>query len=203
MRLRDLAIERLLAVDPKHSTLQTLDLLMVHTNADRSGLFLCRGSLVEVFVGHGVDQASLDWVRRTWETEREELRAGRPILDGKRCFWPIGDCAGPGQVAALYLSSSADLRAATVKAAIEALGDLLQQALLAADATRQFSPAIDQYLITTPTESILRRQLEALLNEHEWNVARVSRILGVTRVTVYARMERLGIERLRVPKART
>lgn len=56
--------------------------------------------------------------------------------------------------------------------------------------------------MATPTESILRRQLETLLHEHEWNVARVARILGVTRVTVYARMERLGIERLRIPKPR-
>jgi len=85
---------------------------------------------------------------------------------------------------------------------MEALGGLLQSALLAADGTRQFSPAIDQYLVATPTDSILRRQLETLLHEHEWNVSRVSRILGVTRVTVYARMERLGIQRLRVPKPR-
>jgi hypothetical protein len=202
MSLRDLAIERLLAVDPKHSSRQTLDLLMAHTGALRSGVFLFRGSVVDLFVGHEIDQASLDWVRRSWDTQRENIKEARPILDGTRCIWPIGACAGPGQVAALYVSGPRELSESTLKLAMEALGDLLQSALAAAAGTRQFSPVIDQYLMATPTDSILRRQLETLLHEHEWNVARVSRILGVTRVTVYARMERLGIERLRVPKPR-
>jgi Bacterial regulatory protein, Fis family len=203
MSLRDLAIERLLAVDPKHSIRQTLDLLMAHTGADRSGVFLCRGSVVDLFVGHGIDQASLDWVRRGWETQREKVRDSRAIFEGPRCLWPLGDCAGPGQVATLYLAGPGEMMVATVRIALEALGDLLQSALVAADGSRQFSPAIDLYLMATPTDSIVRRQLETLLHEHEWNVARVARILGVTRVTIYARMERLGIERLRVPKSRS
>ena len=202
MSLRDLAIERLLAFDPKHSIRQTLELLMAHVGADRSGVFFCRGSVVDLFVGHGIDQRSLDWVRRSWETQREKIRDARPIFDATRCLWPLGDCAGPGQVSALYVAGPSDVSVPTVRVAMEALGGLLQSALLAADGTRQFSPAIDQYLVATPTDSILRRQLETLLHEHEWNVSRVSRILGVTRVTVYARMERLGIQRLRVPKPR-
>jgi hypothetical protein len=203
MSLRDLAIERFLAVDPKHSIRQTLDLLMTHVGADRSGVFLCRGNVVDLVVGQGIDQASLDWVRQRWDIEGERIRKTRPIFDGPRCTWPIGECAGPGQVAALYLCGHHDLSVATVRLAMEALGDLLQSALAAAHGTRQFSTAIDQYLMATPRDSILRRQLETLLHEHEWNVARVARILGVTRVTVYARMERLGIERLRVSKAQT
>jgi len=203
MSLRDLAIERLLAVDPKQSIRQTLDLLIAHAGADRAGLFLCRGSVVDLFVGHGVDQGTLDWVRRAWETQREKIREGRPLFEGKRCAWPVGGDPGPGQIAVLYLSGPSELSVSTVRLALEALGDLLQRALAAADTSRQFSPAIDKYLKATPTDSIMRRQLETLLHEHEWNVARVSRILGVTRVTVYARMHRLGIERLRVPKART
>ena len=203
MSLRDLAIERLLAMDPKQSIRQTLDLLVAHTGADRAGLFLCRGSVVDLFVGHGVDQVTLDWVRRAWDTQREKIREGRPFFEGTRCAWPVGGDPGPGQIPVLYLSGPRELSVPTVRLALESLGDLLQRALAAADTSRQFSPAIDKYLKATPTDSIMRRQLETLLHEHEWNVARVSRILGVTRVTVYARMQRLGIERLRVPKGRS
>jgi transcriptional regulator of acetoin/glycerol metabolism len=43
--------------------------------------------------------------------------------------------------------------------------------------------------------------LRALLDEHEWNVSRVARLLSVTRMTVYNRLRRLGIARERVSKA--
>ncbi len=40
-----------------------------------------------------------------------------------------------------------------------------------------------------------------LLEHNEWNVSRVARLLGVTRMTVYNRLRRAGIGRKRVPKA--
>jgi len=42
--------------------------------------------------------------------------------------------------------------------------------------------------------------LTALLERHEWNVARVARTLGVTRLTVYNRMRSHGIARVKVAK---
>jgi two-component system NtrC family response regulator len=44
-------------------------------------------------------------------------------------------------------------------------------------------------------EDLERERLLAALEQHEWNLARVARALGVTRPTVYARMDRLKIER--------
>ena len=44
------------------------------------------------------------------------------------------------------------------------------------------------------------RGLVALLEQHEWNIARVARELGTTRTTIYKRLERQGAERRRVPK---
>lgn len=201
MDLRDLAIERLLAVDPKRSVLYTLDLLVAHAGVDRAGVFLLRGSVVELFAGQGIDQVSLDWLRRKWDSQREKLREGRPVFDGPRCVWPLDRASVPGQTAVLYLAGGRELTVSSVRSAIEAIGDLLQRSLSLAMGTQPFSPAIDRYLKGASTQSILRRQLEGLLHENEWNVARVARILGITRVTVYARMQRLGIERLRVRKA--
>ncbi len=45
-----------------------------------------------------------------------------------------------------------------------------------------------------------RGQLLRLLEQHEWNIARVARLMGVTRRTIYLRLERYGIPRQRVPK---
>ena len=45
-----------------------------------------------------------------------------------------------------------------------------------------------------------REQLWLTLQQNEWNIARVARLLGVTRRTVYLRLKRYGIERKKVPK---
>ena len=47
---------------------------------------------------------------------------------------------------------------------------------------------------------IERRRLLAALERHEWNIARVARLMGVTRRTVYLRLKRYKIDRRRVPK---
>lgn len=54
-------------------------------------------------------------------------------------------------------------------------------------------------LIEDP-RAVERESLVNLLHREEWNVARVARLLRVTRRTIYARMERMGIVRERVPK---
>jgi transcriptional regulator of acetoin/glycerol metabolism len=45
--------------------------------------------------------------------------------------------------------------------------------------------------------------LRRVLREHENNIARVARVLGVTRRTIYLRMKRYGIPRERTPKSNT
>jgi transcriptional regulator of acetoin/glycerol metabolism len=45
-----------------------------------------------------------------------------------------------------------------------------------------------------------RHRLVELLKRNEWNLARVARVLGVTRRTVYMRLKRYDIARQKVPK---
>ena len=52
---------------------------------------------------------------------------------------------------------------------------------------------------TSPAEAE-RVQLLSLLQEHDWNIARVAALLGIARRTVYMRLERYGIARKKVPK---
>jgi DNA-binding NtrC family response regulator len=62
--------------------------------------------------------------------------------------------------------------------------------------------AWETYLERTPVEDMEREKLLLLLNRNEWNIARVSRLMGVTRRTVYLRLQRYNIPRERVPKTR-
>jgi hypothetical protein len=58
----------------------------------------------------------------------------------------------------------------------------------------------DDYLERTPLRDIQRRKLFLLLEQNEWNISRVARILEVTRRTIYLRLQRYGIPRQRVRK---
>jgi Bacterial regulatory protein, Fis family len=60
----------------------------------------------------------------------------------------------------------------------------------------------EAYLERTPVEDLEREKLLLLLNRNEWNIARVARLMGVTRRTIYLRLQRYNIPRERVPKSR-
>ena len=62
--------------------------------------------------------------------------------------------------------------------------------------------AWESYLERTPVEDMEREKLLLLLNRNEWNIARVARLMGVTRRTIYLRLQRYNIPRERVPKTR-
>ena len=57
----------------------------------------------------------------------------------------------------------------------------------------------DDMEIVTGAE-IERQRLLSALERHEWNIARVARLIGVTRRTIYLRLKRYKIDRRRVPK---
>jgi transcriptional regulator with GAF, ATPase, and Fis domain len=60
----------------------------------------------------------------------------------------------------------------------------------------------ETYLERTPVEDMEREKLLLLLNRNEWNIARVARLMDVTRRTIYLRLQRYNIPRERVPKGR-
>jgi transcriptional regulator of acetoin/glycerol metabolism len=59
---------------------------------------------------------------------------------------------------------------------------------------------VGNYLATQPAHEMEKEHLLQTLQRNEWNVARVARKLGLGRPTIYARMQRYGIERKKVPK---
>lgn len=62
--------------------------------------------------------------------------------------------------------------------------------------------AVEEVFRNVSVESFERQKIVQLLEGHEWNVARVARIIGTTRRTVYQKMDRYKIERLKVRRGR-
>jgi transcriptional regulator of acetoin/glycerol metabolism len=56
-------------------------------------------------------------------------------------------------------------------------------------------------IVDVPEQS--RDRLVSLLHRNEWNIARVARVMGVTRRTIYLRLKRYGIDRQVVPRSNT
>jgi transcriptional regulator with GAF, ATPase, and Fis domain len=72
-------------------------------------------------------------------------------------------------------------------------------AVVVAMAPRPFTNDLDQF-VGIRSDEVERHRLVELLKRNEWNLARVARVLGVTRRTVYMRLKRYDIARQKVPK---
>jgi hypothetical protein len=193
------ALERVLARDTRVATEEILAQVMLETEATSAVLFVDRGEL-KLKGGVGVDQECLDRVHSSWATAAAELREGRPRWCGSWCVWP---CATPGGLVLVYLAGAA-LRLAQVRQTVGGIARLL--ALLVGEShkpgtdepSRAAQTAVDVFLRNASAEEVERRQLTILLHESDWNIAKAARTRGVTRVTVYKWLRRLGVERLKV-----
>ncbi len=186
----------MIAADPQLSLEETLRVIVVQARATRGGVFGAQES-PELLAGCGVTQEMLDRVRDAWSREREKLEEGRPVCGGTWSVWPV---ESPGGALLVYVAAETALHVPAVREAIAGAGALLATAVHADGAGEGtvMEEAVDRFLEVTSREAIERRQLMTLLNRHEWNIARVARALGCNRVTVYKRMRRLGVPRLRV-----
>jgi len=72
-------------------------------------------------------------------------------------------------------------------------------AVMVAMAPRPLAGDLDQF-VGIRSDELERHRLIELLKRNEWNLARVARVLGVTRRTVYMRLKRYDIARQKVPK---
>ncbi len=198
MNIGAAAFQRVLARDPRGAMEETLAQLMVDTGAGSAALFLGRGE-VELLGGVSVDQACLDRARGAWREDPNRFRDSQPLWAGEWSLWPRP--SGRGQLL-LYLAGP-HLKLPQVREAVAGVGGLLD-VLVKVEASRVATPevdidvAVDSYLRSTTPEEVERRQLVVVLQQSEWNIARAARALGMTRATVYKRIEKFGIDRLRI-----
>jgi hypothetical protein len=185
-------VHLMVARDPHQSADVILAFLMGVNGARAGAVFSVQGGR-RLFVGHGIDEEAIDWTAQCWSRSSKTLQQGRLARSDDRFLIPI--VRGERLAALVYLAT-----------AHVDLGSIAEVSGLIFDAVtrsgRQPAPPspVETYLQQTPSKEIERRKLVILLDQHEWNVARVARELQVTRTTVYKRLEAFGIARKRVAK---
>jgi transcriptional regulator with GAF, ATPase, and Fis domain len=207
------------ADDPRRLAERTLEVVMSLLNGRSGAVFTCE-SAPTLFASRGIDQAVLDVVPLVWAAQQEALRKGETFY--------VADCTSERRVvigadrpapasfalvpvlqdehllALLYVDSQEphfcdghDLER------LAKFSRIIAKSVTETAAPRRGSPdAWETYLERTPVEDMEREKLLLLLNRNEWNIARVARMMGVTRRTVYLRLQRYNIPRERVPKSR-
>jgi hypothetical protein len=194
--LVDHLVDVALAADPSSEAEQLLRALLGFTGGTRAAIFELRLSDgLRLFASRGIDQTALELVETNWEARRPELCAGRAVFAGDGVLFPV---ILDDQLTGVMFTDGFGGRAPDTRD-LQALAQFARVAGHAL-AGRRAEPA--RYLGATSPEDVARDQLLVLLELHEWNISRVARELGVTRPTVYARLGRYGLPRLRPPKHR-
>ncbi len=179
----------LVADDPRRSADRILTRLIQIHQARGGAILRPRQEQADIWLSAGLSLAAVAELPVRWADHREALAAGRPVVEPGFALLPA--MLGEEMVAALYLAQPEGLAAGDARL----FGAAIAQAVQAAEA----SPGARRVPETSPTEEAKLHML-SLLERHEWNIAEVARLLGVTRRTVYMRLRSFGIERKRVPK---
>jgi transcriptional regulator with GAF, ATPase, and Fis domain len=173
--------ELLVAADPDAATDTILRFVCQRHSAAGGLVIALKGRERIVKAVSSLDLARVGSVQKLWNAHEASLRSGRRVVAGAHAIFPLmeaGELAG-----ALVLDDAKTLDADRLGPFLVALA----KAVTAAEAPAR--PRLDHGVL-----------LQRTLDENAWNVARVARTLGVTRRTIYMRMQRFGIPRRRVPK---
>jgi len=212
------------ADDPRRLAERTLEVVMSLNNGRSGAVFSCDDDRVTLFASRGIDQAVLDAVQKIWDRYKDSLRKGEtfyvpdratdrrlPADQGDRpaaaSLATVPVFEGESLVALLYVDSldphfcaSHDLERLAKFSRIVAKA--VTDNATPRERARTHGDAWETYLERTPVEDMEREKLLLLLNRNEWNIARVARLMGVTRRTIYLRLQRYNIPRERVSKGR-
>jgi DNA-binding NtrC family response regulator len=154
-------------------------------------VFQVRNRELVLFVSRGIDQHDLDRARRSWAFLQKRTPAARNQTEDPVTLIPLDEAGRT--LGALYVG--APHRVAVGPDALDVVAPILLAALKAADNPTAVRSAVDAYLESTPADEVEREQLRLLLSRNDWNIARVARLLGVSRVTVYHRLAKYGLSR--------
>jgi transcriptional regulator with GAF, ATPase, and Fis domain len=207
------------ADDPRRLAERTLEVVMSLLNGRAGAVFTCDPQPV-LFASRGIDQSVLDTVPVVWKSQEAAFKRGETFYVADRSTerrLPHGnDRLGPAAFAIAPVFQDEALLALLYVDSHEPhfcdthdLERLNKFSRIIAKSVTETAPrrgsgpdAWETYLERTPVEDMEREKLLLLLNRNEWNIARVARLMGVTRRTVYLRLQRYNIPRERVPKGR-
>ena len=211
------------ADDPRRLAERTLEVIMALLNGRSGAVFTRDSDKLNLFASRGIDQHALDSLQAVWARHRDgflrgdtfyvperetDARLGRDSDRGGAASFAIVPVQHEDELLALVYVDSLDPHFCSTHD-LERMGKFSR---IIAKAVSDDGPARhhvqtradawETYLERTPVEDMEREKLLLLLNRNEWNIARVARLMGVTRRTIYLRLQRYNIPRERVPKTR-
>ncbi len=211
------------ADDPRRLAERTLEVVISLTGGRSGAVFTCPEGGITLFASRGIDQSVLDTVPTAWQTYGDALRRGETVYVPDRMADRRLPPTKAGQPAPASFTVVPVMDEDTLLALLYVdshephfcdghdLERLTKFSRIVAKAVNETASggersssveAWEAYLERTPVEDMEREKLLLLLNRNEWNIARVARMMGVTRRTVYLRLQRYNIPRERVPKTR-
>ena len=210
------------AGDPHRLAERTLEVIMSLTNGRSGAVFARAGQALNLFASRAIDQHVLDASQAVWSRHADTLQRGETFYvsdwAAERRIPPATGRGGPAGFAGVPTFEGEELIALLYVDSLDPhfceehdLARLQKFSRIIAKAVRESategpaaspSNAWETYLERTPVEDMEREKLLLLLNRNEWNIARVARLMGVTRRTVYLRLQRYNIPRERVLKSR-
>lgn len=197
---------------------RTLEVVLAMTRGRAGAIFKPQGQGLTLFASKGIDQSALDAMQAIWRSHQAGFEKQEPFHEpdrrAKRHADPAVEDEGPASVvvvpvfeaeslvALLYVDSSRpNLGAGPELARLGRFARLVARSVRPADGADQ-REVWQEYLERTPVEDMEREKMLLLLERNEWNIARVSRLMGVTRRTLYLRLARFQIPRQKIRKTR-
>ncbi|PYQ09927.1 MAG: hypothetical protein DMF83_01770 [Acidobacteria bacterium] len=184
----DQTLALLVPDDPRMQAGRLLDHIAAQCKAKGAAVVTVDSGELASFAGE-VPLSRLTALESLWKAEAKNLRAGLAVTVGSYRLLPLMN----GQELTGLLFIEGDTGVEKKNSAVIALA----AALKAARGRPAPHFALGEEVAGRETE---RQRLVAALEHHEWNIARVARLIGVTRRTVYLRLKRYSIDRRRVPK---
>lgn len=198
------------ADEPQRLAERTVEIILSLTHGRCAAVFRIDGGRLTLFASRGVDQVALDAAHADWQAHAATLARGEmfyaPTANGggpeARVSAPIR--SDDAVVGILYVDSAEPhfLDAGDCQRLVK-FNRILARALAAPAIPAGDRPkGWERYLERTSVDDMERERLLLLLERNEWNIARVARLMQVTRRTVYLRLARYGVPRERVRKGR-
>ncbi len=181
------------------------DLFLSLVAAPCGALFWCAGGrALSLLASSSLDQAALDLARTEWVQAPDTLAEGTPMYrQGRERSFLLLPCVDGGLVLGLmYVELVANSRRVPA-GHLATFSSIIGLALRgrAGLPPREPEPQPPLVVGAVALPDVERENLLLLLERQEWNVSRVARLMGVTRMTVYNRLKRYNVPREHVRKS--
>lgn len=184
----------LVAQAPRQQAVNVLSLMAARARASGGALLTLREQTLVLFcTTPDLPAAAVVRAWAAWDSHRQTIEAGESVHTPDQLLAPIRD---EGLLVGLLFLDAPKAFDPTLLATF---GLVLAKAVQSDARTTTGDAATE--LLGTPEQG--RERMVDLLRRNEWNIARVARVMGVTRRTIYLRLQRYGIPRERVPRSNT